>query len=300
MIESNYKRLSEHYLELTENELLRLRDINGSIYPKLSDAMFYSVSAGGKRLRPCLALAVCDMLGGELSAVLPIACAIEMIHTYSLIHDDLPCMDDDDMRRGQPSNHKVFGEAMAVLAGDGLLSLAHETMIKGLLSMKSELREGYIKAMDAVASLSGSSGMVSGQAADIEAEGESKHTAEMLEYIHKHKTADMLCAAILSGAYTAGADETVVEKLRFCGENIGLLFQITDDILDLKGDEKLVGKTLGKDNIEGKLTYTTLYGLNGAEDAARAAAERAKHAVCELPNNGYLIHLIESILVRSY
>ena len=300
MTGSEYKQLSAHYLSLVEEELEYLQKVNAGIYPRLREAMFYSVSAGGKRLRPCLVLAVCDMFGGDLGEAYPIACALELIHTYSLIHDDLPCMDDDDMRRGRPSNHKVFGEAMAVLAGDGLLSLAHETMIDGLIPLAREKRDGYITAMSMVADLSGSAGMVSGQAADIEAEGRDDVDEELLAYIHRHKTADMICAAILAGAYVGGADEALLDKLYTCAQNIGLLFQITDDILDVKGDETVVGKTLGKDDKEGKLTYVSLYGLEGARNAAREAAEAAKLAIADLPNNGYLICTIDNMLDRSY
>lgn len=300
MTDTEYKQLSAHYLSLVESGLSHLKEHYFGVYPVLSEAMFYSVSAGGKRLRPCLVLAVCDMFGGDLNAAMPIACAVEMIHTYSLIHDDLPCMDDDDMRRGRPSNHKVFGEAMAVLAGDGLLSLAFETMVDGLLKLEGNQRDDYIRAMHTVAVRSGASGMVSGQAADITAEGNSDNSKETLEYIHMHKTADMLCAAICSGALVAGVSDENCKKLLTCAENIGLLFQITDDILDVRGDSAAVGKTLGKDSEEGKLTYISLYGLEGAVKAAEETARAAKLAIEDIPNNGYLTAVIDAILYRSY
>ena len=300
MTDTEYKQLSALYLSLVEKELANIQKANAGIYPRLREAMFYSVSAGGKRLRPCLVLAVCDMFGGDLSCAYPIACALELIHTYSLIHDDLPCMDDDDMRRGRPSNHKVFGEAMAVLAGDGLLSLAHKIMIDGLIPLAEEKREGYIHAMSMVADYSGAGGMVSGQAADIETEGKSDVDDELLSYIHRHKTADMISAAILAGAHVGGADEASLYKLEACAQYIGLLFQITDDILDVKGDESIVGKTLGKDDKEGKLTYVSLYGLEGAKEAARRTAEKAKLAIADIPNNDYLVHTIDNMLNRSY
>jgi len=300
MTQAEYKRLSQRYLAIVEAHLARIEEAGSAVYPKLNEAMFYSVKAGGKRLRPCLTLAVCDMFGGDMDTALPIACALEMIHTYSLIHDDLPCMDDDDMRRGRPSNHKVFGEAMAVLAGDGLLSLAHETMINGLLRLPDNNRLGYIKAMHTVAELSGAAGMVSGQAADIEAEGKTDISPELLSYIHLHKTADMLKAAVLSGAQAAGAGENECALIEEYGANLGLLFQITDDILDVKGDSAVVGKTLGKDSEEGKLTYVSMYGLDGAVKAADAAARAAKLAVAGLDDNGYLNAVIDNILVRSF
>ena len=299
---NDHKSINERWRTAVEAALDGLFDnasYEGGIYPALRRAMRYSLEAGGKRLRPVLLLAVCELLGGDTDKAMPIACGLEMIHTYSLIHDDLPCMDDDDMRRGRPSNHIVFGEAMAVLAGDGLLSFAFETMLNGCMRIKGD-NTGYLKAVNEVAYRAGARGMVTGQAADIEFEGSAEQTEEMLHYIHTHKTADMLCAAVLAGAYVAEADGETVEMLAEYAEKLGLLFQITDDILDLRGDPAVVGKTLGKDAEAHKLTYATLYGLEGALDAAGKAAAEAKAAVAELPNNDYLIATIDNILVRSY
>ncbi len=300
-----YNDIMKEYRLLVE---ARLGDIERStaltegvgIYPTLRKAMFYSLEAGGKRLRPCLLLAVCELLGGDTDMALPIACGLEMIHTYSLIHDDLPCMDDDDFRRGKPSNHKVFGEAMAVLAGDGLLSLAFETMLKGAEGLDGEALKNYLKAVNEVASRAGSGGMVSGQAADIVYEGEHNQTEEMLAYIHTHKTADMLCAAVLAGAYAAGAGDEMTAMLKIYAQKLGLLFQITDDVLDFQGEAAALGKTPGKDEASGKLTYATLYGVEGAKQKARITADEAKAAVSDVKNNGLLLAVIDNILYRSF
>ena len=257
--------------------------------------MRYSIQSGGKRLRPCLLLSVCEMLGGDMEKALPFACAIEMIHTYSLIHDDLPCMDDDDMRRGRPSNHKVYGEAMATLAGDGLLSFAFETMLKA--AIRSGER-GMMFAADAIAAGAGASGMVTGQAADIEFEGSENQTEEMLEYVHRHKTADMLKAAVMAGAHIANADEAILEKLSRYSDKMGLLFQITDDILDSTGDSAQMGKTLGKDAQKGKLTFVSLLGIEGARAAAQRTAAEAIECLNGLEGADYLAATIEKMLIR--
>ncbi|MBO4848750.1 MAG: polyprenyl synthetase family protein [Clostridia bacterium] len=297
MTAGEYKKASLRYKELVEAELDRIfRGPARDVYPRLREAMFYSIEAGGKRIRPCLLLAVCEMLGGDAASALPFACGLEMIHTYSLIHDDLPCMDDDDMRRGRPSNHRVFGEAMAVLAGDGLLSFAFETMLAAALKSGSR---GCLEAVSEIADRAGARGMVTGQAADLECEGEGIKTEEMLRFIHRHKTADMLEAAVISGARIAGADDGTVAKLRRYSESMGLLFQITDDILDMTGDPELMGKTLGKDAEADKLTYAVLLGLDGARDAARQAAEAAKAALDGIPDADYLIATVDNMLTRS-
>ena len=297
MTETEFKAASERYRILVEEELGRIaHEETLGVYPKLRDAMFYSVEGGGKRLRPCLVLAVCEMLGGDIAKALPIACGLEMIHTYSLIHDDLPCMDDDDMRRGRPSNHKVFGEAMAVLAGDALLSFAFELMLAHAVKTGDP---NVLAAAYEVAVRAGARGMVTGQAADIEYEGSPLQTAETLRFIDRHKTADMLEAAVLAGALTAGADGETLSALRLYSEKMGLLFQITDDILDVKGDPALMGKTLGKDAEQGKLTSVGLLGLEGAERAAAQAAEEAKAALRGAAENGYLSALIDKMLIRN-
>lgn len=249
----------------------------------LGEAMMYSVFAGGKRLRPCMLLSTLEMLGGTVDeTALDFACAIEMIHTYSLIHDDLPCMDNDDMRRGKPSNHKFFGEATAVLAGDGLLSYAFEIM---LLASRADDRS--IEAMREIARGAGVFGMVEGQMADMNNEKNPSPNEFIIEYIDKHKTGALISAAVLAGARLAGvrpaqasvADKEKYQKAQTFSELYGLLFQITDDILDVAGDEAKVGKTLGKDQKSNKLTYVALLGLDGARALAQSTAKAALDAL---------------------
>jgi geranylgeranyl diphosphate synthase type II len=229
-------------------------------------AMRYSLMAGGKRLRPVLALAVCELLDGDIEEVMPYACAIEMIHTYSLIHDDLPIMDNDDYRRGRLTNHKVFGEAMAVLAGDALLNYAFE------ISTEAACRNAgdgtvpqnilnRIKAVNIISKASGSSGMIGGQVVDLESEGR-EISASVLEYMHRCKTGALIKAPIMAAAVLCDADEGEVNCLEKFAENIGLAFQIKDDILDVEGNLKDMGKTAGGDAARKKSTFVTLYGLD--------------------------------------
>lgn len=293
----SYEAASAGYRAAVEDELARIREREAArIHPRLHEAMFYSLESGGKRIRPCLTLAVCEMLGGSRTSALPVACGLEMIHTYSLIHDDMPCMDNDDMRRGRPSNHKVFGEAGALLAGDGLLSLAFEVMLSAAVQT-GDMR--IAEAAYEVAVRSGSAGMVSGQSADKELEGAPLRTEEMLRYVQRRKTADMLEAAVAAGAIVAGADAGTVEKLRLYSEKMGLLFQITDDILDASGDPALMGKTLGKDAAEDKLTSVSLLGLEGARRAAVEAEREAELALTGIPNADYLVWTVRRMLTRT-
>jgi geranylgeranyl diphosphate synthase type II len=224
--------------------------------------MKYSLAAGGKRLRPVLALAVCEMLGGNKTDMLPFACAVELIHTYSLIHDDLPAMDNDDYRRGMPSSHKVFGEATAILAGDALLNRAYEIMISHMLKKGGDLT-AYLKAIYVIASSAGAEGMIRGQILDINYEG-SGLSEETLEYMHRCKTGALITASVLAGACIGGAADPEYEALKKFAGNIGLAFQIKDDIMDVKGNPDSMGKQSGKDAASGKNTYVSVYGLGRA------------------------------------
>lgn len=264
------------YKGLVEEHLL---DFLPEIDPKsivVYEAMKYSLSAGGKRLRPALLLGACDFSGGDVRLALPYACAIEYIHTYSLIHDDLPAMDDDELRRGVPTNHRVFGEAIAILAGDGLLSSAFEAMSKDLLlyfdnadSLKKRLR-----ALSEIAKGCGCRGMISGQIADIESTG--KHCSkEMLDYIHVNKTAAMIVAAVSAGAYIGGADIATLTDLTEYAEYLGLAYQVADDILDVCGDAAAMGKKPGVDCEKNKLTYPALYGLDESKKKLRELTAKA-------------------------
>lgn len=242
----------------------------GTIYK----AMKYSLMAGGKRLRPVLALAACEMLGGEEEEVLPYGCALEMIHTYSLIHDDLPAMDNDDYRRGRLTNHKVFGEAMAILAGDALLNLAFETMLQHSASRKDEKAAARIKAMEIIAQAAGSRGMIGGQVVDLESEGKDI-PVEILEYMHRCKTGALIKAPVLAAAGLCGAKENQIPLLDEYATCIGLAFQIKDDILDVEGSLETMGKASGSDAANKKSTFITRYGLEGSKELLREMTERA-------------------------
>ena len=243
----------------------------------LHKAMRYSVFAGGKRLRPVLVAAGAEAAGGSLDAVMPAACAVEMIHTYSLIHDDLPAMDNDDFRRGVPTNHKVFGEAIAILAGDALLTLAFRLLGDSVAAGADaqRLREVFIEVADAV----GSAGMVGGQVADIECEGKAADAA-LVDYIHTHKTAALIRASIRSGAILAGATPEELKALGVAGDDLGLAFQIMDDILDITATSEELGKTAGKDQAQQKATYPAVHGIETSRRRAQALIADA-HAALE-------------------
>lgn len=227
-------------------------------------AMKYSLLAGGKRLRPILMLETCRSMDGDLDLVRPLALGIEMIHTYSLIHDDLPAMDDDDLRRGKPTNHIVYGEAMAILAGDGLLNYAVETMLQGTKNLSGEMLTRYVSAMRIIMRASGIYGMIGGQVADIESENKVIGIDE-LDFIHLHKTAAMLEASVHAGCIIAGAQPATQGRLISYSHRIGLAFQIVDDILDIEGSESSLGKPIGSDQRNHKSTFVSLYGLEASK-----------------------------------
>jgi geranylgeranyl diphosphate synthase type II len=235
---------------------------NETLAGRLHEAMRYSVFAGGKRIRPLLLLAACEALGGEVAQALPAACAIEMVHSYSLIHDDLPAMDDDALRRGKPTNHKVFGEAMAILAGDALLTEAF-VLLSHPQVLQQVSAEGRCRILHLLAKSSGSRGMVGGQVVDMESE-ERQIDLPTLEYIHTHKTGALILAAIEMGAIIGGADAEQLRAFKRYGEAVGLAFQIGDDILDIVADQDLLGKDVGSDQQRGKATYPALMGLDAA------------------------------------
>lgn len=237
---------------------------------KVDEAMEYSLMAGGKRIRPILLMATAEALGSKGYNYLPVACGLEMIHTYSLIHDDLPCMDDDDYRRGRLTNHKVFGEAMAVLAGDGLLTLAFEVM----LEQKNVEPAALIETVREMAMCAGNFGMVGGQGLDLEFEGK-QITPEQLRKLHAGKTGALFIAAIRGGAHLAGATDEQLLALTKFADLLGLAFQITDDILDVEGTEEELGKPVGSDEKNHKSTYVSLYGLEAAHELAAKTVDEA-------------------------
>lgn len=240
--------------------------------PKIYEAMRYSLLAGGKRLRPILVLASCELCGGVPQTAMPTACAVEMIHTMSLIHDDLPAMDNDDYRRGKLTNHKVYGEDIAILAGDGLLAYAFE-----LIAARTEAPpDRVVKVIELLARSVSAAGLVGGQVVDLEMEGNPEATEAMLDYIHQHKTAALLEASVLAGAIVAGAGAEELELLRQYSQNIGLAFQIIDDILDITSTQAELGKSVGKDEKAQKLTYPKLWGIEVSRSKAQKLAAEAQ------------------------
>lgn len=264
----DFKEYYANQQKLVEN-FLKQRIAKKGI-SKVDDAMEYSLMAGGKRIRPILLMATAEALGCKGYNFLPVACGLEMIHTYSLIHDDLPCMDDDDYRRGRLTNHKVFGEAMAVLAGDGLLTLAFEVM----LEQKNVAPAALIETVREVAMCAGNYGMVGGQGLDLEFEGK-QITPEQLRKLHAGKTGALFIAAIRGGAHLAGANEQQLLALTKFADLLGLAFQITDDILDVEGTEEEIGKPVGSDEKNHKSTYVSLYGLQAAHELAEKTVTEA-------------------------
>ncbi len=244
-------------------------------YPEsLHQAMRYSLFAGGKRLRPILVMASFEAAGGKKSVwLLPIASSMELIHTYSLIHDDLPAMDNDDFRRGKPTNHKVFGEALAILAGDALLTLAFSLMtLRGL--PKKNLSDRLLQIAHEISWAAGFDGMIGGQAADILSEGKEVDRS-ILEYIHKHKTAALIRTSVRVGAILAGGTKSELTALSRYGEDIGLAFQIVDDILDVEGSQEEMGKNVKSDSSKGKKTYPDFFGLSESKRKAKILVEQA-------------------------
>jgi geranylgeranyl diphosphate synthase type II len=243
------------------------------VYPeKIYEAMRYSLLAGGKRLRPILCLATCEMTGGNIDMAMPTACALEMIHTMSLIHDDLPAMDNDDYRRGKLTNHKVYGDDVAILAGDGLLAYAFEYVAANTQEVPaSQVLQVIARLGRAV----GAAGLVGGQIVDLEMEGKTDVSVETLNFIHNHKTAALLAASVVCGGILSGASTDDLQRLERYSQNIGLAFQIVDDILDITATQEQLGKTAGKDQKAQKVTYPSLWGLEESKKQAQLLVESA-------------------------
>ncbi|WP_439846224.1 polyprenyl synthetase family protein [Bacillus spizizenii] len=264
----------------------------------LKKSMLYSLEAGGKRLRPLIVLAVLNAYGKSEKDGIPVGCAVEMIHTYSLIHDDLPCMDDDDLRRGKPTNHKVFGEATAVLAGDGLLTESFKLITSHLSDEVSA--EKRLRLVNELISAAGTEGMVGGQVADMEAENRQV-TLEELESIHERKTAKLLGFSVIAGAILADAPEEDIETLRTFSRHIGIGFQIRDDILDLEGSEEKIGKRVGSDTTNEKSTYPSLLSLEGAKHKLDVHIKEAKRLIGGLSlQKDLLYELCDLIAARDH
>jgi len=262
---------------------------------RLHEAMRYSLQAGGKRLRPVLVLAAAECLGAQSAAALPAAVAVECLHTYSLIHDDLPCMDNDDLRRGRPTAHRQFDEATALLAGDALLTHAFALLAERYASDPA-LSHTLICELAAAA---GSRRLIGGQMEDLLAEKKAA-TADELEFIHLNKTAAMIEAALVMGGYVGAADSAAITTLRRAGSHLGLAFQIMDDVLDATADSATLGKTAGKDAKAGKSTFVSLHGLETSRRLARENSAAAGAALRELPGDtAFLVALVDSMAVRS-
>ncbi|MGD6827155.1 polyprenyl synthetase family protein [Bacillus pumilus] len=284
------KKAIEDYLFTYVQEL--------TIPEELKSSMLYSLKAGGKRLRPVLVLALLHAYGKNEEDGIPVGCAVEMIHTYSLIHDDLPCMDDDDLRRGKPTNHKVYGEATAVLAGDALLTESFRLITSQLSSSISA--DQKIRIVDELVKSAGALGMVGGQFDDMEAEQKQVSLAE-LESIHARKTGKLLTFSVAAGAMLAGASDDDIEKLREFSYHIGIAFQIRDDILDLEGSEEKIGKRVGSDTVNEKSTYPSLLTLSGAKEKLDEHITRAKEIVSNLELEQQLLHdLCDLIASRDH
>ena len=282
------------YIDRIEHGLERYLKAEDCPQKIVYEAMKYSVDAGGKRLRPVLCLAACEAFGGKAEEAVAFACAIEMIHTYSLIHDDLPCMDDDDMRRGRPTNHKVFGEATAVLAGDALLTYAFEVAASCGLPAKQRA-----EAVRQMARWSGPDGMIGGQIVDMLAE-EQEITEEQLYFLHEHKTSALICESLLLGLIAADADETAKQAMTEYGRYFGLAFQIRDDMLDVIGESAELGKPIGSDSENTKTTFVTMFGLERSAELVQEYTEKAVKAVrhaCASPD--FFINFANDLVNRK-
>lgn len=291
----DFNRYLNSKKQLIEQELDLLVPEDSKI-PIITEAMRYSLFAGGKRLRPILALMSCELFSGSEEEVLPFACCIEMIHTYSLIHDDLPAMDNDDLRRGKPTNHKVFGEGFAVLAGDALLNKAFEIMI-GILVKEQRLE--YIRAIDVICKSAGISGMIGGQCIDLYSENKSIDF-ETLKNMHSKKTGAMIKASLAAGAIISKADEADISNIMEFGDAIGLAFQVKDDILDVSGSKESLGKSINKDAKSHKCNFISLFGQKRSEEIAKELADQAKLKLKNYESKGYyLCELSDYIISRD-
>ncbi|EDL64562.1 polyprenyl synthetase family protein [Bacillus sp. SG-1] len=295
MIPVTLENFTAQYKDLLEEKLNELLlDLDAP--EKVKEAMAYSLKAGGKRIRPLLLFATLHTLGKDPKIGLESAAALEMIHTYSLIHDDLPSMDNDDLRRGKPTNHKVFGEATAILAGDGLLTYSFEV----LAGTPDVSAEKLIRLVSLLAKSAGPEGMVGGQAADMEGESQSL-SVEELEYIHKNKTGRLLAFSVMAAAILADSTEEQISLLEEYAFHIGLAFQIQDDILDVEGSEEKIGKPVGSDENKFKSTYPALLTLEGAKEKLRNHLQKGKSALAASDlDNGLLVEIADMIASRDH
>lgn len=290
------EKLTE-YVNYTEKSLKEYNFLTAETEPQknLIEAMNYSLSAGGKRIRPVLVMAFCEAMGADYRKAKTPACAIEMIHTFSLIHDDLPAMDNDDLRRGKPSCHKAFGEAMAILAGDALSVLPFE-----IIADDTELSpEQKVKIISALAKATGKSGMIGGQVIDMENEQRNDVDVENLRNMYRNKTGQLIAVSCVMGCICAGADEEIISLSAEYGYKLGLAFQIIDDILDVTASTEEIGKPAGSDKEENKTTFVTLYGVEKAQEIADKVTEEALECLEKTGNNSFLAELTCTLLKRK-
>lgn len=292
-----FKQLLKERINYIEGLLNNYTPKEEGYQKTIMEAMNYSLKAGGKRLRPILTLESCRIVGGNEEDAIPFAIAIEMIHTYSLIHDDLPALDNDDLRRGKPTNHKVFGEGMATLAGDALLNYAFEVMLSSAIDKEDANK--YLKAINEVAKHAGIYGMIGGQVVDVESENKVIDK-DKLDFIHLNKTAAMIIGCMRAGAIVGGADKEALEKITTYAKNIGLSFQIVDDILDIVGEEEKLGKPIGSDLENHKSTYPSLLGLEESRRIANELIDEAKNTIKDLSSEvEFLNQLADYIINRD-
>ena len=289
------------YLSQINEEIEAISSVPDVFQKSVLEAMRYGLNGGGKRIRPVLTVAVCDMLGGNCKDAVKVACAIECIHNYSLIHDDLPCMDDDDLRRGRPTCHKVFQENIALLAGDGLLNLAFELLSD--TSRYEALSDGAVlRLIAAISRASGAYGMIGGQVIDLESE-EKNITEETLRELHRLKTGELIRVSAECGCICAGLldqEDTKYKKIIEFSAKLGLAFQVKDDILDVIGHEDAIGKPVGSDEENGKNTFVTLLGLDGAKAELERLTQEAKNAIVSFENNAFMLGFADFLLHRDY
>lgn len=290
----DFDKITDNYLKLINKELDASYRSNELLSDKLISAIHYSLSNGGKRIRPILMLEFCRICGGDINDALFSACALESIHTSSLIHDDMPCLDNDNLRRGMPSCHKVYGEDVALLAGD---ALALDAFSK-IASTKNVEASRLLRVVSEISSASGFSGICGGQLLDLENEKISPDL-ERLKFTYKLKTGRLISTACKCGAILGGADEDKINLAESYGYDLGLAFQIVDDILDVEGNEELLGKPIGSDNEQKKSTFVTLYGLEKAKETASELTNRALKTLSEFDENEYLIELTKNLLIRQ-
>lgn len=297
-METNFLKQQNQDIKLINEKLYSYVDAKDTPYDVVKQAMLYSLSAGGKRIRPMLTLEFCRASGGDINKALPLACAVEMIHCYSLIHDDLPCMDDDDMRRGKPSCHKKFGEANALLAGDSLLTLSFNTIANANTIDGTDLK-ACLLAVKALSGYAGVDGMVGGQVMDLINENKiGEIDKDTLYKTYSLKTSALICSAIELGMLSANASKEDINNAVLFGHELGIAFQIIDDILDVTSDEKTLGKPIGSDALNEKNTFVSLYTLEGAKKLATQHTQKALKYLKKTKHSSFLIKLTNSLLTR--